>query len=197
MHYVLIHFLHVVGALGMAAAYAVEAAGLAGLRTSSTADEARAWFRTRRWVLRLGPTSILLILATGLSAVWIGWGWTGWLVVSLGGLVAVALIGGVMTGIPMARIERALESSVGPLSDELRRDIRGRALPMSMTTRVALTLGVALLMVSKPEAPSSAVIMAVAAALGVVVGVALGAGGAVRSRPGGRQGRKTSATTGL
>jgi hypothetical protein len=184
MHYVVIHFMHVVGALGMAAAYAVEAAGLAGLRASSTGDEARAWFRTRRWVLRLGPTSILLILATGLSAVWSGWGWAGWIAASLGGLVAVALIGGVLTGIPMARIERALESSVGPLSDALRQDIRARALSVSMATRVALTLGVTLLMVSKPEALSSVVVMAVAAALGVIVGLAFDAGGGVRSRPG-------------
>jgi hypothetical protein len=185
MHYILIHFLHVVGALGMAAAYAVEAAGLVGLRASSTGDEARVWFRTRRWVLRLGPMSILVILATGLSAVWIGWGWAAWIVASLSGLVAVALIGGVLTGIPMARIERALESSVGPLSDEIRRDIRGRALSISMTTRVALTLGIALLMVSKPEALPSAVVVALAAAFGLVAGLALGAGEAGRSRPSG------------
>jgi Zn-dependent protease len=57
-----IQFLHVLGALGFAAAYAVEAAGLVGLRQSVVADEARTWFRTRRWGVRLGPASLLLVL---------------------------------------------------------------------------------------------------------------------------------------
>jgi hypothetical protein len=30
---------------------------------------ARAWFRTRRWVLRLGPLSLLLVLASGVYAI--------------------------------------------------------------------------------------------------------------------------------
>src|SRR5215471_16348658 len=99
MIYLLIHFLHVIGALGMAAAYAVETAGLIGMRRATEAGEARAWLRTRRWVLMVGPASIGLVLASGVYTILSGWGWPGWIVVSSGSLVALAAIGGIPTGI--------------------------------------------------------------------------------------------------
>ena len=49
------HFLHIVGALGLAAAFGVEAVGLVGLRRATDADEALLWLRSRRWVLLIGP----------------------------------------------------------------------------------------------------------------------------------------------
>jgi hypothetical protein len=176
MTYVLIHFLHVVGALGMAAAYAVETAGLVGIRRSVSGDEARAWFRTRHWVMILGPASIGLVLASGLYTIFSGWGWVGWIDVSLASVVALAVIGGVLTGIPTARIQPGIESAVGPLSDELRRGIGSRLLTISITTRIAITLGVVFLMVRKPEALPSAIVVCAAAAIGVAAGLALGVG---------------------
>lgn len=59
-------FAHVVGVLGIAAAYTVDSVGLIGMRRATLADEARAWLVTRRWVLLVGPPSIILVIATGL-----------------------------------------------------------------------------------------------------------------------------------
>ena len=56
------HFLHVVGALGLTAGFGAEAAGLIGLRRATSAAEALLWVRSRRWVLLIGPTSIALVL---------------------------------------------------------------------------------------------------------------------------------------
>lgn len=174
MTYVAIHFLHVIGALGIAAAYAVEAAGLVGLRRSNVGDEARVWLRTRRWVLMLGPASIGLVLATGIYTIVVGWGWVGWIVVSLGSLVALAVIGGILTGIPMARIKPGIEGTVGPLPEDLRRGIRSPLLAISITTRIAITLGIVLLMVRKPEPLPSVVVICLATAIGVAAGLAFG-----------------------
>jgi hypothetical protein len=172
--YAWFHFLHVLGALGIAATYAVEAAGLVGLRQSVTADEARTWFRTRRWVLLLGPLSLLLVLASGVYSVLVAWGWVGWIQASMTGLLSLAAIGGVLTGIPTARLAPAIARSAGPLPEELRRAIRAPILTASLAMRITITIGIAFLMVQKPERSEAFVVVASAAALGALVGWALG-----------------------
>ena len=184
MMYTLIHFLHVLGALGMAAAFAVEAAGLVGLRRSITSEEARSWLRTRRWMLTLGPPSIGLLLATGIYASVAGWGWAGWIAASLGGLLLVAVIGGVLTGIPMARVEHSLEHAMGALPEPLRDSVRSPVLMISMTMRGAITVAIVLLMVSKPGALASIMAIGIAAGVGVGLGFALGrSDGGVKRQP--------------
>jgi hypothetical protein len=172
--YAWVHFLHVLGALGIAATYAVEAAGLVGLRRSVAADEARIWFRTRRWVLRLGPASLALVLASGLYAVVGGWGWAGWIQASMTGLVSLAAVGGLLTGIPTARLAPAIERAAGSLPENLRNEIRAPVLTASLAMRIAITVGIAFLMVQKPERLEAFVVVALAAALGGAVGWALG-----------------------
>lgn len=173
--YELAHFLHVVGSLGLAAAFTVEATGLIGLRRSTIGDEARAWLRTRRWVLLLGPGSIGLVLVTGLYLTILAWGPAGWALVSLGSLLAIAAIGGVLTGIPLARIGPGIEGAAGPLREEQRRGLRSPALTVSITTRIAITLGIVFLMVLKPALLASLLVMGVCAAIGVGAGLAFGA----------------------
>jgi hypothetical protein len=174
MIYSLQHFLHVLGALGMAAALAVEATGLVGLRRSQTSDEARAFFRTRRWVLRIGPLSIALILATGIYASIVGWGWAGWIRAAFGGLLLIAVIGGALTGVPMARLASGLENAPGALPDPWRRAVRSPVLVISMTTRASLIVGIVLLMVYKPGLAASLIAICVAAGLGAGLGLILG-----------------------
>jgi len=77
MTYFLIQFLHVAGALGAAAALALEAAGFVGLRRATVADEARVWLRTSRWVAMVGVPSVLLMLASGIYMSFTRWGWVG------------------------------------------------------------------------------------------------------------------------
>src|SRR5262249_25608981 len=147
--YVVVQFLHVAGALGMAASYAVEALSLAGLRRAIDGDEARAWLRIRPLVLKLGITSLFLVLGSGIFTTIVGWQFAGWIVVSLSSLVAIAVVGGTLTGIPMARIAPAVERAQGKLTEDLQRGIKSRALVVSMTARVGIMLGIIFLMVRK------------------------------------------------
>ena len=130
------HFLHIVGALGPAAAFGVEAAGLVGLRRATGADEALLWLRSRRWVLLIGPASI-----------------------------------------PMARVTPAVERASGPLPEELRRGLRSPLLTVSPMTRIAITVGIVLLMVRKPALPPSV----------LTIVPAVGSGGAAGLVPGTRE----------
>lgn len=173
MTYDLMHFLHVVGALGMAAAFAIETAGLIGLRQATLAEEARSWMRTRRWLTTLGPGSMGLVLVTGLYAIVVTWGWQGWLVASLLGLVGLLIIGGTMTGVPMVRLEQELHGVAGTLTQSTRHHLQNPVMVISMSSRVSLTLGITFLMVQKPTMPVSSLALIISLLLGVAVGAAL------------------------
>jgi hypothetical protein len=168
------HFLHVVGALGLTAAFGVEAAGLAGLRRARGADEALLWLRSRRWVLLIGPASIGLVLATGTYLTVVEWGWDAWILVSLASLVAIAGIGGVLTGVPMARLTSAVERASGPLPQELRRGLRSPLLTVSIMTRIAITVGIVFLMVQKPALLTSLLTIILAVGIGGATGLVSG-----------------------
>jgi len=168
------HFLHVVGALGLTAAVGVEAAGLIGLRRATSADEALLWLRSRRWVLLIGPASIGLVLATGIYLMVAEWGADAWILVSLISLVALASIGGVLTGVPMARITSAVEQVSGPLPEELRRELRSPILTVSFMTRIAIIIGIVFLMVQQPALLTSVLTIILAAAAGAAAGLISG-----------------------
>ena len=169
-----VHFLHVVGALGLTAAFGVEAAGLAGLRRAADAEEALLWLRSRRWVLLIGPASIGLVLATGIYLTVVEWGWHAWILVSLASLVAIAGIGGLLTGIPMARLTPPVEQASGPLSEELRHGLRSTVLTVSIMTRIAITIGIVFLMVQKPALLICLLTITLAVGIGVAAGLLSG-----------------------
>src|SRR5262245_13233749 len=168
------HFLHVVGALGLTAAFGVEAVGLVGLRRATGADEALLWLRSRRWVLLIGPASIGLVLATGIYLTVAEWGADAWILVSLASLVALAGIGGFLTGMPMARLTPAVERASGPLPEELRHDLRSPLLTVSLLTRIAITVGIVFLMVQKSALLTSLVTIVLAAGIGAASGLISG-----------------------
>lgn len=175
------HFLHVVGALGLTAAFGAEAVGLAGLRRARSADEALLWLRSRRWVLLIGPASIGVVLATGIYMTVAEWGANAWILASLVSLVALAAIGGVLTGVPMARVTPAAERASGPLPEELRHDLRSPLLTVSLLTRIAITVGIVFLMVQKPALLTSLVTIVLAAGIGAAAGLVSGRRGSSAS----------------
>ena len=175
------HFLHVVGALGLTAAFGAEAVGLAGLRRARSADEALLWLRSRRWVLLIGPASIGVVLATGIYLTVAEWGADAWILVSLTSLVSLAAIGGVLTGVPMARVTPAVERAAGPLPEELQHDLRSPLFTVSLLTRIAITVGIVFLMVQKPALLTSLVTIVLAAGIGAAAGLVSGRRGSSAS----------------
>ena len=128
-------FLHVVSALGLTAAFGVEAAGLVGLRRATSAAQALLWLRTRRWVLLIGPGSIGLVLATGIYLTVAEWGTGAWIVVSLVSLVALASIGGVLIGVPMVRITPAIRGRSRTADGPAAAGARAEAAPLGADPR--------------------------------------------------------------
>jgi len=114
------------------------------------------------------------VLATGIYTIFVGWGWRGWMVVALVSVVVLALIGGLLSGIPMARLTPGIEKADGALPADLRIGLRSRALSISVAARMAITLGIAFLMVRKPDPLDAALVILLAAGLGVTIGAAFG-----------------------
>ena len=164
-------FLHIIGGFGLIAAITVEAVGLRGLRRTTQSSDAMMWLRLlRSIVMRLTPSSLGLILVTGLYMVATTWGPRGWILVALGSLVLLGAIGALGTGRRMARIGPAVGRAQGPLSAELREMLRSPILLLSLRVRLAIVLGVVFLMTMKPSAVASLVVMVVAVAVGLLAG---------------------------
>jgi hypothetical protein len=164
-------FLHIIGGFGLVAAITVETVGLRGLRRATQSSEAVVWLRLlRSIVMRLTPSSLGLILVTGLDMVATTWGPRGWILVALGSLVLLGAIGALGTGRRMARIGPAVGRAQGPLSAEVREQLRSPILLMSLRVRLAVVLGVVFLMTAKPSGVASLVVMVVAVAVGLLAG---------------------------
>ncbi len=169
--YPLVLFLHILGAFGLIAAITLEAIGLRGLRQASRREDALLWLGiSRGLVLRLAPASLGLILVTGLWMTATAWGPKGWILVALASLVLLAVVGALGTGIRMSRIGPAVGRADGPLTDELKAALRDPVLLISLRTRLAIVLGIAFLMTVKPSAVASLVVIALAAAIGLLAG---------------------------
>ena len=181
LFYHLALFLHILGAFGLVAAMTFEVIGLQGLRRAIQKEDAVTWLGVARVVQRLAPASLGLILVMGLYMTATTWGPRGWILVSLAGLVAYALIGGVLTGVRMARIGPAVGRSSGPLSDEVKAALRDPTLLISIRTRLGIVLGIVLLMTVKPSLLASLVIIVLAAAIGFLAGQISNSGRSARA----------------
>src|SRR5256884_3719826 len=139
MVYNLVLFAHILGAFGLIAAYTIEAIGLRGLRGSTRRDEAQLWIGISRGiVMRLAPASLGVILIAGLYMMATSGGPKGWTVVALASFVLLAAVGGVGTGMRMARIGPAVNPASDPLPDEGRTAPPGRGLLLSPDVRPAI-----------------------------------------------------------
>jgi len=167
-------FLHIIGAFGLIAALTFEGIGLRGLRRSVQADDARVWLGLNRVVQRFAPASLAVIIATGLYMMATSWGAQGWILVALASLVAVAAIGGLLTGVRMARIGPSIGRAAGALSDEFRGLLRDPILLASFWVRLGIVLGIAFLMSLKPSLIVSLVVVVTAAVTGLVAGTLIG-----------------------
>lgn len=168
--YKLALFLHILGAFGLIAALAMEAIVLRGLRRAERADDARTWLSGMRVLRIFAPASIGLILVMGLYMMATTWGPQGWILVALASLVVIAILGGALTGVRMARIGPAVFRASGPLPSDTVRMLRDQVLVISSRIRIALMVGILFLMSVKPSLVLSIVAVAVAAGLGLLAG---------------------------
>src|SRR2546422_712048 len=136
--YAIAVFLHIVGALGLFAALALEWASLYNLRRVPTAGQAREWTKLLSALRFVGGPSTLTILVTGIYMTATRWGGQGWIGAGLAGLVLIAVVGGALGGRRSAAIARTVAGETGAISAGLRPQPAGRgrgAVPASYPRR--------------------------------------------------------------
>lgn len=162
-------FVHVVGAVGLGAAVGVEALALGRLRRAATTDDARGWLRQLALGGRIGPYSMLAVLASGIWMTATVWGHVPWVATAFAGMVVMGALGGGVTGRALRRLGAALQAERGvEPSEDLRARLATPVLTASLWLRAGLLVGVLGLMTVKPSGTAtSALILTGAAALGL------------------------------
>jgi hypothetical protein len=169
-------FLHIVGALGLFAALALEWAGLTNLRRVRSVGQFRDWAGLLQGLRRIGGPSGLTLTITGVYLTVARWGSQPWIILGLIGLVLVAVMGAVVTGRRLGSIAKDLADEV-ELSPALRRRIQDPVLLLSAWLRTGIGLGTVALMSAKPGLAGSLIILGGAGFLGLAAGLAAGGRG--------------------
>jgi hypothetical protein len=165
--YSVVLFLHIVSAFGISAALALEALTLFRLRQAATYVDARRSIDLMPGLPAIMISSGVLLLISGgyLTTQMSGWSLP-WIISALAGLILIAPLGAV-SGRRMRAIRRACVDG-GPAKPGFSALLRDPLLSVSLNIRIALTLGIALLMTAKPELRESISIIGVSVILGIL-----------------------------
>ena len=166
--YSLILFLHVTAVLTLFAALAFEALSLFRLRGASEASEVRLWIDPVPKLPLAAMGSLLVILFSGIYLmVRIAAFDAAWPKVTVAALLFITPVAAI-TGRRMRAIRQA--SALAPAIDsKLRHRLQDPFLKISLFVRIAVMLGIVLLMNAKPSLWASIGVVAVSTALGFLL----------------------------
>jgi|SRR5579883_432179 len=169
--YHLVLFVHILGALGLYMAFAVELAVMLSARHARTVEGVCAWSSASKLLEVMFPITSLLILGAGLTLTIGFWGWGhAWINLSLVLLILLSVIGAVFNAAHARRIaQRASALGQGAIPPDLRRELNHPAHWTSVISMGMLGLGIIFLMVEKPDLPGSVLTLVVSLLVGVVL----------------------------
>ena len=162
-------FVHVLSALALFVALALEATVLIRVRSSRSIEQARASVHAFQRLRVIAIPAFLGVLAGGLYLASRYGSGTIWIPLSLAATLLIMLVGGLITGRRMARLQRLLSSidDAAPF-DAVSAQITDTALIMSYGFRLGLAVGIVFLMTTQPEWPLSLAALGTASIAGVV-----------------------------
>jgi uncharacterized protein YneF (UPF0154 family) len=168
-------YLHLVSlGIGVGAA-AVLMVCLYHLKSAQTLEEAVPWGSVAGKTEKVFPVAIVGLFVTGAYMTQDVWSWdTGWIVVSLAGLILIALEGPLVGGRAAKQLEQALHANgPGPLGEEALRMARHPGMWVAEFGNVGIVLGILWNMAQKPGTTQSI--------LAIVIGYAAGIAFALRA----------------
>jgi uncharacterized membrane protein len=167
--YALILFSHIAGAFFLFAGLALEWAAVSYLRRNPARVQADSSLHLAGLAPRLyGPALGVILLSGGYLGSKIEGFKQGWVLVSLVILFFIGIIGAAFTAPRLRALLKAFEEKTDGMSAAFQNRRHDPILLASVRFRIALVLGVVLLMVSKLDLRLSLVTIACAAALGIL-----------------------------
>ena len=158
----LVLFTHVVGVLALFVGLGLEWIGLDGIQRSTTLAEALPWLRLIAIVPRLFGTALAAIVVSGFHlGARVGVLGNDWMRVSYGALLLMAIVSGPVSRSPMRALKRVAEvPEDGTVA--LRAAAANPILQLSLRIRIAFGLAIVFLMIAKPAAGESLLVLALA-----------------------------------
>jgi hypothetical protein len=161
-------FIHVLSAIALFIALALEGAILVRLRSAGGLEQSRFFVRiSRRLGIIYGPAfagilfgGIYLALQLGSHAAWIP--------LALGATLLIMLVGGLVTGRTMSRLNKALSEDAASF-ESISTQARSKSLVLSHGFRAGLAVGIVFLMSATPSLIPSITALVVASLAGVLL----------------------------
>jgi hypothetical protein len=155
-------FVHVVGMLTLFVGLGLEWAGLDGLQRSLTREQALSWLRLVVLVPRVSGIAVAAIVVSGFYlGSRIGVLGNDWMRASYGALLLMAIVSGPVSRSPMRALKRVADlpaDGTGALQAAAANSI----LRLALRIRIAFGLAVVFLMIAKPAAGESLLVLALA-----------------------------------
>ena len=157
----LVLFTHVVGVLALFVGLGLEWIGLDGIQRSTTRAEALPWLRLIAIVPRLFGTALAAIVVSGFYlGARVGVLGNDWMRASYGALLLMAIVSGPVSRSPMRALKRVADVPDGTAA--LRAAAANPILRLSLRIRIAFGLAIVFLMIAKPAAGESLLVLALA-----------------------------------
>lgn len=180
--YSFVLFAHITGVLAMFACLSLEVLSLSRLRRASTLSEIQLWIEPVPRLSRIALGSLLIILLTGvfLAIQMSGFG-LGWLRVTVAAFLLMAPLGAA-SGRRIRNVQR-LSANSKMTQSEILDLLRHPFLKVSLAMRIAVFLGIVLLMTAKPGLPESLAIAGGSVVLGLASAFLIPSGRSTLSAP--------------
>lgn len=166
--YSLLLLLHVLGAIGMFTAWGIEGVALTQLAHATTSTAAASAVALRRKIVPGAMVAMLTAVVTGVWMMMVRWGHQHWEVGAVASLVAIGVIGIVADRRARPVLAGLAESDARSIA---RRRVASDSLTVSLRMRVTLGVAILALMVVKPDLVWSIAFVAGAAAVCVALAI--------------------------
>jgi hypothetical protein len=165
--YSVVLFVHIVGALTLFMALAIEWASLGQMQRITSLEQAGISIKMSSGLRPLSIASMLVVLGSGgyLASRMEAWG-DPWIWATLAGMFAIGVIAVVLTNKRMEEIRRACRDENAKLTERLIAQLRDPMLRVSMLVRIAIALAIVFLMVTKPNLDGALLALIIAGVAG-------------------------------
>jgi hypothetical protein len=165
-------FVHVVGMLTLFVGLGLEWACLDGLQRSITREQALPWLRLVVMVPRVSGVAVAAIVVSGLYlGARVGVLGNDWMRASYGALLLMAIVGGPVSRSPIRALKRLADFQAdGTVA--LQAAAAKPSLRLSLRIRIAFGLAVVFLMIAKPAASESLLVLALASVVTIAASLA-------------------------
>jgi hypothetical protein len=166
--YILVLFLHIIGAAGLFLGLGMEGITLKFLSRASSTEQVLSWGPSLKLIRISFSISAVLLLLSGIYMAERVWGWAGWVIIGL--IMLVALSGsGSMSGKKIGDLIKSLSKSNSSLSAEIREKLSAPFLHKTYKIRILLVIGTIFIMTQKADWIVSIAAIIIAFLLGLLI----------------------------